>query len=85
MRDVSCIRPYTRSHGHNNTFPAYHRGLIVSYWGEEAVGARRKYYTITDAGRKQYKENISDWERTRAVVDNLLYAPRNEGKENGTE
>lgn len=55
-------------------------GLIVSYWGEEAVGARRKYYTITDAGRKQYKENISDWERTRAVVDNLLYAPRNEGK-----
>lgn len=60
-------------------------GLIVSYWGEEAVGARRKYYTITDAGRKQYKENIADWERTRAVVDNLLYAPRNEGKENGTE
>ena len=52
---------------------------------EEAVGARRKYYTITDAGRKQYKENIADWERTRAVVDNLLYAPRNEGKENGTE
>ena len=52
-------------------------GLIVSYWGEEAVGARRKYYTITDAGRKQYKENISDWERTRAVVDNLLYAPMN--------
>ena len=61
------------------------RKLIVSYWGEEAVGARRKYYTITDAGRKQYKENIADWERTRAVVDNLLYAPRNEGKENGTE
>ena len=52
-------------------------GLIVSYWGEEAVGARRKYYTITDAGRKQYKENIADWERTRAVVDNLLYAPMN--------
>ena len=22
-------------------------GLIVSYWGDEAVGARRKYYKIT--------------------------------------
>ena len=26
-------------------------GLIVSYWGDEAVGARRKYYKITQQGR----------------------------------
>ena len=60
-------------------------GLIVSHCSQFKTTCTSVYSTITDAGRKQYKENISDWERTRAVVDNLLYAPRNEGKENGTE
>lgn len=61
-------------------------GLIASYWGDEKTGsgqgARRRYYVITDAGRKRYKENIADWERTRSIVDNLLYAADNtKGKE----
>lgn len=48
-------------------------GLIASYWGSEAVGARRKYYTVTDKGRRQYAENLQEWERTKFIVDNLLY------------
>ena len=55
-------------------------GFIASYWGDENTGARRKYYVITDAGRKQYRENIKEWERTRLIVDNLLYAADNSGK-----
>lgn len=51
-------------------------GLIASYWGDENVGARRKYYVITDAGRKKYEENLREWERTKSVVDKLLYASR---------
>lgn len=49
-------------------------GLIAAYWGDENTGARRKYYTITDSGRKQYSESLAEWEKTRAVVDKLLYA-----------
>ncbi len=49
-------------------------GLISAYWGDESTGARRKYYTITDFGRKQYEQNLSDWERTKKIVDRLLYA-----------
>lgn len=52
-------------------------GLIASYWGDENTGARRKYYTITDSGRKQYRDSLAEWEKTRSVVDKLLYAAEN--------
>lgn len=52
-------------------------GAIASYWGDENTGARRKYYTITDAGRRQYSESLAEWDKTRAIVDKLLYAARN--------
>ena len=35
--------------------------LITSYWGNEEVGARRSYYSITDAGRRAYENYIQDW------------------------
>ena len=31
-------------------------GYITSYWGDEAVGARRKYYRITEKGREAYRQ-----------------------------
>ena len=36
-------------------------GLIVSYWGDEAVGARRKYYKITQQGREAYRQARAEW------------------------
>lgn len=60
-------------------------GLIASYWGDENSGARRKYYTITDAGRKQYRDNLADWDKTKAIVDKLLYAAKSaENSDNST-
>lgn len=59
-------------------------GLIASYWGDENVGARRKYYVITDAGRKKYEENLREWERTKSVVDKLLYAARTNASRTNT-
>lgn len=47
-------------------------GLILSYWGDENTGARRRYYAITDAGRRLYRENCDDWRRIRDVIDILL-------------
>ena len=52
-------------------------GHIASYWGDENTGARRKYYTITDSGRKQYRDSLAEWEKTKTIVDKLLYAAEN--------
>ena len=47
-------------------------GLITSYWGSDGPGARRRYYSITDAGRRQWAENIREWEDTRALLEALI-------------
>ncbi len=47
-------------------------GCIISYWGDETTGARRRYYTITDEGKRLYKENLEDWNRAKIMIDNLL-------------
>ncbi len=46
--------------------------LITSYWGNETVGARRRYYSITDIGRKAYQEHKKDWENAKILIDKLL-------------
>lgn len=47
-------------------------GLIVSYWGSEAVGARRKYYRITEKGCRAYDDMREQWRRTKSIIDALL-------------
>lgn len=46
-------------------------GLIRSYWGQEDLGARRRYYTITDEGRKAYTKYRQDWQEAREMIDIL--------------
>ncbi|WP_343750153.1 PadR family transcriptional regulator [Paraclostridium ghonii] len=46
--------------------------LITSYWGTEGVGARRRYYTITELGKKTYKKNKEDWEESKKIIDSLI-------------
>ncbi len=53
-------------------------GCISSYWGDEGSGARRRYYTITNRGKNVYKELLNDWEKTKSIIDRLVYT---EGKE----
>ncbi len=47
-------------------------GCIISYWGDENTGARRRYYSVTEQGRRLYQENCTDWGRARRMLDNLL-------------
>lgn len=47
-------------------------GLIVSYWGDEAVGARRKYYKITQQGREDYRQARAEWADTVRILHALL-------------
>ena len=47
-------------------------GCICSYWGDEATGARRRYYTITNHGRDIYKRSVEEWNETKMIVDKLI-------------
>lgn len=47
-------------------------GLITSYWGDEAVGARRKYYKITAQGREAYRQAREEWQNTVRILNALL-------------
>jgi PadR family transcriptional regulator, regulatory protein PadR len=47
-------------------------GSITSYWGDETLGGRRKYYSITKTGSEVYSHNKQDWEFTKEIIDKLL-------------
>ena len=34
------------------------QGHIVSYWGDQSQGGRRKYYHITDSGNAAYEKAL---------------------------
>jgi PadR family transcriptional regulator PadR len=45
---------------------------IVSYWGDETQGGRRKYYRITNSGRELYENNKRNWDYSKKILDTLL-------------
>lgn len=47
-------------------------GLIRAYWGDEATGARRRYYTLTQAGQQRLLEEASNWKETRRILEKLI-------------
>ena len=47
-------------------------GLITSYWGDEPVGARRKYNKITAQGREAYRQAREEWQNTVRILNALL-------------
>ena len=47
-------------------------GYIASYWGDSGAGARRRYYTITPAGREASHRLLGEWRETKEIMDKLL-------------
>ena len=47
-------------------------GYIISYWGGEGSGARRRYYSITVEGRDRLAEDLAAWKETRRILETLL-------------
>lgn len=47
-------------------------GYILSYWGDEATGARRRYYSITPMGRAHYDACVKEWKESKALIDQLI-------------
>ncbi|MDD4290971.1 MAG: PadR family transcriptional regulator [Clostridia bacterium] len=57
-------------------YSAFHRleqkGLIKGVWGNEYVGATRKYYTITNDGVMVYESNLKEWNTAKRLIDLLI-------------
>ena len=41
-------------------------------YGEYSNGGRRKYFSLTDLGRKVTEQNLSEWEFSRTIIDSLI-------------
>ena len=51
-----------------------HQGLIASEWGESENRRKAKFYTLTAAGRRRLREEVSYWERLSEAIDTALEA-----------
>lgn len=47
-------------------------GYIISYWGDENTGARRRYYAITDLGKQAYNNYLNEWEQSKKLIESLI-------------
>lgn len=47
-------------------------GLLTTYWGDGVGGARRRYYRITDKGRRFYEEKLAEWKKVSRILDKLI-------------
>ena len=48
------------------------QGFIASYWGDdEEPGARRRYYTITDKGKKYLARLREEWSNLCGIMEKL--------------
>jgi PadR family transcriptional regulator PadR len=54
------------------------RGWIDAAWGTSENNRKAKFYSITDAGRKQLAQDAAYWERLTGVMGRVL-AMQNEG------
>ncbi len=55
--------------------------FILSYWGDETQGGRRKYYRITAKGQEVYEQNKKDWEFAKGILDKLIQGGLEDVKE----
>jgi PadR family transcriptional regulator, regulatory protein PadR len=57
-------------------YPALQRmqvkGWIESEWRESPTGRNARYYKLTPAGRKQLRQEVSDFERSVAATSRVL-------------
>jgi DNA-binding PadR family transcriptional regulator len=44
------------------------RGLVEAEWGLSDNNRRAKFYSLTSAGRKQLRSEVSDWRRYAAAM-----------------
>ena len=55
-------------------------GWIESHWGNEATGARRRYYRITDPGRDAYLTKLDEWKAAKTMIEKLISQEDNQNE-----
>jgi DNA-binding PadR family transcriptional regulator len=64
--------------GEGTLYPALQRlekqELITSYWGDSESGGRRKYYNITEKGKKELENRLNEWD----TLNNFIKSCREE-------
>ena len=57
-------------------YPALHRlerdNLVAGWWHDTPNGARRRYYHITDKGRKALEDRLHEWRRFSRAMDSVM-------------
>ena len=51
-----------------------HQGIIESAWGESENKRRARYYRLTVAGRKRFKEEVAYWQQLSDAIGVALKA-----------
>ncbi len=49
-------------------------GLVATSWRESTAGPPRRYYRLTDEGRRALETFVAEWTSFRTAVDALLRA-----------
>jgi PadR family transcriptional regulator PadR len=66
-------------------YPALQRLLIQGWvkaeWKMTETNRRARYYTLTDAGRKQLGLELSEFERMIAAITRVMQAPQHDPQE----
>jgi PadR family transcriptional regulator, regulatory protein PadR len=74
VRELNGVGQLLSSQG--TVYPLLNRlhdaGLVTSYWEVNDTDRPRRYYQITDAGRRELETFRDDWERFSGSVDTLL-------------
>ncbi len=47
-------------------------GLLTTYWGDGVGGARRRYYKITEKGKKVYAAKLEEWKLVSRILTKLI-------------
>ena len=45
---------------------------VESYYGEFSNGGRRKYFRLTEEGKRVVQKNLAEWEYSRTIIDSLI-------------
>jgi transcriptional regulator len=55
-------------------FRLEHNGLITSRWGESENKRKAKFYSLTQAGRRELDSSVRQWNRMTGIVGGILNA-----------
>lgn len=55
-------------------FRLVRQGLLKASWGTSDNNRRAKFYELTAAGRKRFREETEDWNRLAAAMTSVLAA-----------